>query len=155
MSRRRLFSILSGVSTASFLLLYFVHGGYRVQYLHAQSTNTPVVTLDDIAQAGFTNARVQPPQGQAFQPPELYFRVNETVAKTHPEWGDAANLLNVFVRNMHSVAGWTYKGDEMKTQDFAGRTSISVFTPDYYIVVIGPDAQKAQSLLTLLKNKFQ
>ena len=110
------------------------------------------VTVDDLAAAGFTHPTLQPPQGDFFHVAGVsYFRVQESVAATHPEWGTTANLVAVSIEPIPSAQALTNGQDVIN--DYDGRISICNTRIGYYFCVIGPDQAKGQALINLLQAK--
>lgn len=118
-----------------------------------QPTSAPLtVTVNDVTSAGFHNVTEMAPSGARYLRPVLYFKVQESVAATHPEWGDAADLLAVLIRPMPDV-NWQYNSGQPQTIDYSGRTKVRASRPGYYIVVTGPDSAKVAALAQWLKAK--
>jgi hypothetical protein len=119
--------------------------------LTAPAPGVFTVSDTDLKTAGFTAVKNQAVAGSEFQLPVKYFRVGETVIKTHPEWGDTANLVSVFIMTRHD--SWLYQDGNIETINFAGRTQVRVAKTGYYIVVTGPDQKKVSVLVDILINK--
>ncbi len=111
----------------------------------------PTVSAEDLVDAGFTDVKVQAPSGSGFLAPTAYFRVKETVAAAHPEWGDAANLVAALIFPMNYQT--TFSLAEPRLRDFSGRADACMTRPGYYICVTGPDAGKVRALLDILMKK--
>ena len=112
----------------------------------------PTVNENDLSMVGFTGVKLQPAATNKFLPPVIYFRVNQTVAKTNPEWGDSADLVSVIITKMWN-SSWTYNKGQMTINELAGRTQALVSTPGYYIAITGPDHDKVVTLANILKTK--
>ena len=112
----------------------------------------PTVTVEDLAAAGFTNPTPQPPSGNAFLPPVSYFRVKESVATAHPEWGTAANVVAVSIMPIADQQ-WAYNNGQLQTVDLAGRVQARVSRPGLYIVATGSSASPVVALLKQLQKR--
>jgi hypothetical protein len=112
----------------------------------------PGVSVNDLRSVGFTQPSVVLATETAFLPPVSYFRVKETVAAEHPEWGSAADLVAVSIQRV-SDGAWQYNGGQPQIVDVSGRTQVRLSRTGWYIVVTGPDANKVVALGNLLKTK--
>ncbi|MBP9748597.1 hypothetical protein KBD18_00165 [Patescibacteria group bacterium] len=117
-----------------------------------QQAVPPGVSATDLKNVGFTQPVVVLATEIAFLPPVSYFRVKETIATGHPEWGSAADLVAVSVQRVTDGA-WQYNGGQAQIVDVSGRTQVRLSRTGWYIVVTGPDANKVVALGNLLKTK--
>jgi len=115
-------------------------------------TSIPTVNSNDLSSVGFTGIQLQEPIKTKFLPPVVYFRVDQTVAKTNPEWGDAANVISVSIVKMAN-GSWQYNHGQMTVEEMLGRTQTRVSSPGYLIVITGPDHNKVIALANILKSK--
>lgn len=112
----------------------------------------PAVTVTDLKNVGFTQPVAVLATETAFLPPVSYFRVKESIAAGHPEWGGAADLVAVSVERVADGA-WQYNGGQAQIVDVSGRTQVRLSRTGWYIVVTGPDANKVVALANFLKTK--
>ncbi len=105
-----------------------------------------------VVDAGFTNVSIINQQGGKFQPPEQYFRANETVLNA-TGWGDIANVINISAGKKFDPS-WTFNNGQMQVQDVSGRTKASISTKESYIVVIGSDKDKVVKLISILAQVY-
>lgn len=110
------------------------------------------VTAADVTAAGFTRVSIAYPTVNRFQPPQYYFWVHERVA-TSTGWGDASNVVSVFVRPI-SDSTWKYNGGQMLILDQSGRTQVNVSEPGYFISIDGPDKTKVTALANALLKRL-
>ncbi len=126
-------------------------GSFGGLYPVAHAAGTPTVSVADLAKAGFTGAVVQQPGGGGYLPPNYYFKVKETVASTHPEWGGAADLVAVLIFPMPYDPGFSLPEPSLK--DFSGRTQACVTGSGNYICVTGPLKDKVVALAGIIAAK--
>ncbi len=117
----------------------------------------PKVTPAEIQQAGFTNvkndATIESRINTGNYYPVYYFRVNETLSGEQGlSWGDSANLVEVFVREM--PIGYVFNGGQMQVSDLAGKTKATSSIANYYFEVIGPVHDNVVNLLGILTNSI-
>lgn len=116
------------------------------------------ITVQQLEKAGFTGVKADFTIDTRINSdrnyyPVFYFRVNEAVPGDQGKtWGDAANLVTVFVRQMPS--GWVFNDGQMQETDLVGRTQAIVSKGEYYFEVIGPIHDNVINLIGILENSF-
>lgn len=145
--------VTAGILMAGLIVLAGARAGLAQTAPAPTTTAAPASTLkvtsDDLSRAGFTGITPVAPTSSSYLAPNTYFRVTETVASSHPEWGGAGNLVAVLIIPM--PGSWTYGA--AKVSDISGRTQVRTSRSGYYIVVTGPDKTMVQSLAQILTTK--
>ncbi len=113
--------------------------------------SAPTVSVADLTAVGFTGVIVQASQSGGYQPPNVYFRVKETLTPPRAEWGGTADLVAVSIFPMTYAPAFSMP--QMQVSDFAGRTNACMTRPGYYVCVTGPQKDKVIALANLLVTK--
>ncbi len=125
------------------------------------------VTMDDIKNAGYMGITEQQPEGTDYQFPNSYFWVNNA-SESNKMSGDTLNLLMIaqytdgtpYTADLFSYGTSTHLVNvtgaqaAQEAQLDNNRVALNFAKGDYYIVIIGPDAQDVESLANIVANKI-
>lgn len=124
------------------------------------------VTSNDVANAGYTGVSQQQPDGTNYQSPNLYFWVNgASRTNTMPDGNFDLLMVSQYTdgtpytadlfsygTSTQSVGVNGARAQEAKLSD--GRVALNFAKGNYYIVIIGPDAQNVESLANIVAKKI-
>jgi len=125
----------------------------------AQSTGVSPVTDIQLQQVGFVEAKAEPANGNRFQGPAVYWRVQVNPAKT-TEPGDILMVLKTtyidpgtsglyaYGSDSHAFTVTGGQGQESTIND--GRTAVSIVKNGTYVVIVGPGKQAVEALADLM-----
>ncbi|MEI6288148.1 MAG: hypothetical protein WCP18_00990 [bacterium] len=115
---------------------------------------TPNITVQDLADAGFTNVQQIASKGQRFNPPIIYFITNESISWTNKSGKmENSNITSVSVAKINNKS-WIFNGSLPQTLDTASLHQIKDSKAGYYFVITGPDQAKIATLMANIKSKF-
>ncbi len=158
-------SIISVVLLLPLLVVFGTRFGHKTTSAYSDPNQPLTVTSDDLARAGYTGISQQQPQDGNYQLPNLYFWVQEGSQGSAKQF--TANLLMV----SQYTDGSTYndplfiygtttpvvinggRGQEAQLRNDT-RVALNFAKGAYYIVIIGPDAQKVEALAALVAAKI-
>lgn len=131
----------------------------------SQKTYLSVVS-GDILNAGYTGVTEQQSDGTNYQSPNLYFWVNgASRTNTMPDGNFDLLMVSQYTdgtpytadlfsygTSTRSVGVSGARAQEAKLAD--GRVALNFAKGNYYIVIIGPDSQKVESLANIVAKKI-
>lgn len=141
------------------VLLYSPHSNIEA----SSSNKVPSVTMDDLRQAGYGNISVQEAQQDGkYRLPNLYFWVNgQSTTDLHNLFAISiydngspyTSKLFDYGINIHPISIRGGQGQEGQLINDT-RVALNFAKGNFYIVLIGPDSQKVESLANIIAGKI-
>ncbi len=124
------------------------------------SSPVPAITVKDIAAAGYLGVDQQQPDSGRFMPPNLYFKVKQSVHNSLN-----GNLVMVLILSNSNSSSLPNYGSDIKPFDIKGgtgqegtmpdgRTAINFIKGSIYTVVMGPGSAEVEKLAQIMSSKI-
>ena len=124
--------------------------------LAADAPSGLTVSAQDLLDAGYTSAKEVKPNGDRFQPPVRYFRVNPVLSTidAKKDCKDCGDLAAVYAAEAKSVPAWADRTDLV--YNAGGRVQIRrwVAAKKIAVIVSAPDRTLAIKLANDLAKRF-